>query len=248
MFMWFCAYIQILRTQIFRSIYLKLHQICPRFCLCSVGAVDSWRPWGVKLQNSMTTKKLEKVDLRTKYLVYGYNRKHSPDIPLPICDLCLLYYFQPDSWSKRCIHQGIELRDHTTIKKVRGQTSWCASKNTNAFLADSIEYGIHKRMFKIIEWNQRKSKIDIGICEIKYCHPPLEGYFAQHIQERYAVTFTTNQLKTGDMIQIIIDLDGKTLKSQVNGTDSQSLSFIKKSKYRVYVGIYEIGDAIKFLE
>lgn len=193
----------------------------------------------------MSTKRLKKVDLRTTYLVYGYNRNHSQDIPTPICDLCLLYYFQPDAWSKRLIHSDIQLSDqNTTIKRITKTTK---SSNANAFLIDTIESGVHIKLFEIMSWDQFKSKMDIGICEVKYRHPPLQGYFAEDIQEKFCVSFARDQLKTGAKVQIIINFDQNKFISKVNGRDYQKKT-IKRSKYRVYVGMHISGDSIKFIE
>ena len=197
-------------------------------------------------------KRLEKCDLRTTYVVYGYNRSHSRDIPSAVCDLCLLYYYRPDSWSKREMHNKIELKnDNITITMNKPTNTWSRTINHNAILADSFDKGIHERMFKVMGWNQAKSQIHIGIIEVKYRHPAMEGYFAEDIQEKFKVSFSREQLNVGDVIKVIIDLEDKRFKCLVNGATPSGMSSmgtpIKKSKYRFYAGLYENGDSIQLI-
>ena len=98
---------------------------------------------------SATKATTKKVDKRTKSSLFGYNRKHPRNIPIPITYLCLLYYFEYDKWNKSLIDPAIKLKDdNVTIQHIGGPNGKHAS--SNAYLANQWSSGQCQWKFKVI--------------------------------------------------------------------------------------------------
>ena len=97
----------------------------------------------------MSFKALKKVDERYKLLLFGYNRKHHQNVPIPVTYLCISYYFEYDKWNKLLISPAIELKnDGAIIEHIgdpKGRITSC-----NAYLTNIWKSGKCQWKFKVI--------------------------------------------------------------------------------------------------
>ena len=223
---------------------------------------------------SATRQALKFVDTRSKYSVYGFNREASDkfkcNIPIPITNVCLLYYFINDNWDKECISSRMEIDEkENCCSMTYDEEDDC---NT-AFLKKVFCSGIHQWRFKIRKvWIDKKKDADNWTTTIGLC-PQHDDYSAKEIADdglfvtqdgfgfgyqigKFVLQFEGSYLKTNygkrcvenDIIEMIADCDKGKLSYKINGIDyGQAFTLEKGQKYRAAVNLDKPGDSIQLL-
>ena len=193
----------------------------------------------------------------TQIVVNGYIREQIKDyeilVPQDICDLCSKYCYIPmDSWNPDLIfksHVKFEENTLTIFKSYR-------ANGTTTFLSEVIETGTFEWKFRINVLFGTSSAV--GIWRIndkikekdKLGHNCLTKYY-QSASKGYAIARTCSELgilKKGDIITMILDMNGKTLTYFVNDENKGSESVKKSGKYRAAFNLYYGGDSVTLLE
>ena len=202
---------------------------------------------------SATKAALKKVDNRSKWLLFGYNRQH-PSIPSPITYLCLLYYFEYDKWSESLISSCIKLKDdNATIEHIGDKRISC-----NVYLTNKWSSGKCQWKFKVINLNKKEwmshSRISIGIFEVSNNQqPPLSRRWGNYsITLNFKNQVNGRALEIGDIIEMFVDFDELNIKWKINGIDYSNYIkrrkiTIKPGKYIVAVNLFAPKDSIKLL-
>ena len=205
----------------------------------------------------------KRVDERLELLLFGYNREHTRDIPIPITYLCLLYYFIHDKWNKILISPSIKLKqDNATIEHIGNDWNSC-----NAFLKNKWSSGRCQWKFQVINLNHNRNfdflnRISIGIWKAQYT-PPLNAYFLADLDYVRGFGTAINRrkraygklLQVGDIIEMFVDFDHDKLRMrwQINGSHFHEIwepeegRRISQSEYIVGVNLLMPGDSIKLL-
>ena len=221
-----------------------------------------------------TKKKLELVDIKSKYTVFGFNREASDlfnyNIPIPITNLCLLFYFQSDKWDQDCIGKGMRVDiDGILIKDSAKKRRDYAT----AFLTKVFSKGIHRWKFKVLsicenaqkQYNDNNWTTTIGIyplskippkyiCDFAFPHCGGCGFDyklaglahferAKHKKRKYG-----KRCYVDDIIEMIVDCDKGELSYIINGNDyGIAFSIDTNEKYRAAVNLDRAGDSIQLL-
>ena len=199
------------------------------------------------------------MDEGSTLLLFGYNREHTRDIPVPVTYLCLLYYFEYDKWNKLRISERIELKDdNVTIEHIGRRAT-----RYNAFLTNKWSSGKCQWKFQVVNLKkfsniERGGRVFIGIWKAKYTPPlsiPFSAWNTRCVGTSINLRNKANgeMLKVGDIIDMFVDFDELRMRFQINGTDFYSSEDhkegikIENSEYIVGVNLEWPGDSIKLL-
>ena len=183
------------------------------------------------------------------------------NIPPLINHICLIYYGSTDEWDSKYISKKMKLQDNciTNISDV-------AYEYVSAFGRAIISSGKFHWKFKIEKVQKTGWYIVIGIWKIKSeVEPPKETYFT-HKGYKSGYGFVTEDgklvtetggssfkkygvpCKTGDIIDMYLDLDKLTLSFAINGTDyGPAFRDIENTSYRMALNMQQKGDSLRLL-
>ena len=212
---------------------------------------------------------LKYVDQRTKDCVNGYIKscqKLLPNdviyyhIPELVIHCILFFYFVNDEFDDEKPHQGYILSEDKTIMRCKN--------NDHAFgmtyLKRAVSQGIHKWTFKCLNVNDDNWFDCIGVCKTKakidsdYRVDDLlseDGYgWIINYQE---ITFIDDEISceygkqkclTGDVIDMILDLDALQIRFIVNDEDwGIAWKDIEKTEYTAVASANVEDDAIQLI-
>ena len=220
--------------------------------------------------NKIGLENVKSIDQRSKTFVNGYIRsiqKLFPKdniyytIPALVIHWILLYYYLGDEFDDKKYRQCYTLSKKKTIIKLTGSYgSGCAFMTRVA-----RKPGIHCWKFKLLRLNTDTLWMTVGVWKTKRAlkvNSRLDGHMfglfygwllnyrqltegdTKNIRGRYA----PRRCKTGDIVEMILDLDKFQLKYVVNGEDfGVAFDNIEDTGYRVAVSMNKTNDEIEFI-
>lgn len=204
-------------------------------------------------------RKCNKIDSKTKDSVFGFVRKMEDILNIPglIPIICLLFFFEnDDEWDIEQTGKSLKiLDDKKTISQGKiGQTA--------AFLTNILYHGIHKWKFRVNCLNETGSN---GILGLFALHPKAiqstKGRY--NLSESVGMSLETgkyNKLmmlsedyaigcKSGDIVEMIADLEQGILKYIINDIDYGKMCDINQNEqeYVAAVCLYSLNDSLTLL-
>ena len=219
------------------------------------------------MATSVNLEDVKFIDKKAKDIVNGYINETQNSfptdniyytIPTLVIHWILLYFhalecFDPDNHCK-----NVTLSDDNTVLTKEKQ---CRSLS---YLSMEVSKGIHVWTFKILN-NYYNYSIEFGIWKTKFpvntlsllydCNKGAQygwrstsRYLTQGDTDRKDIKYTDRICKTGDIIDMILNLNEYTLSYKCNG-DDYGIAFkdIELTTYRAVVGFFHQKDSIKFV-
>ena len=203
--------------------------------------------------------KLKKdVDERSEYLIFGFVREAQKLLPsdksyFNITDLItfgiLSFYYIKNEWDQELTSDYYKIEDDccSVIKPSNGVT--------NAYIKGVIDKGIHSWKFKVEHFEQDTYKwFDFVIGVVDQNHSFKEPvnhqsrWFAGSKAHKYIRNRYGKLLKQDDIIEMIINMNEKSLKYIINGHDyGKACDLEKGSKYRAAIYMFCVGNKLRII-
>ena len=206
---------------------------------------------------------------KSNLLVFGYIRneqksiKLSNDVPVDIIIECLKYYFITYVWDPNGYSTDrLQLNpDTNTITKIDKGT-----RDGTAYLLGILENnGIHEIQFKILQIYYSAWRQTYGIYKVDDKIPlPLKDDFATLEKDSIAINNRGEKvicgsfhcesyndcppIKTGDIIDMIVDFEQAELRFRINGKDYEKVDDINPDyQYKAAVTLMVVDDVIQII-
>ena len=222
-------------------------------------------------QSGVTLADVKEVDNQTKDTVFGYIRQviepflSSEDIhciiPTLVYHWCILYYRIVECFDPDALGQGCILNEDRTIvaKKCHG------FEYETSYLQKIVHVGIHTWKFKLLMI--QGYTVNIGLWKTKYlietgefldqpdkqyAYQVSHGCLTEMHEDGFAIYTKENSYRkpcvTGDVIEMTLDLDERTIRFNVNEVDlGIAYKDIEQVSYRAAVGLYMEDDSIQLI-
>lgn len=212
----------------------------------------------------MSQEKLHKIDIRSKCLVYGYTRKIQREvlpkdipfyiIPPSIIDICLLYFHIFEQWNIK--NKPDEIKVEGDVATSLENYTWCT-----IHLDKKISKGIYVWKFRIV--NRASNCLLIGILRSdkitdygsyighkELCAYAFDGGYASICDYNKKNNWMTNygeELKTGDIVEMHLDLVELSLSYVINDKSYGKSHDIVKGEYIAAISFFFAEDAVEIL-
>ena len=220
---------------------------------------------------------VKKVDQRSTYCVFGYIRRMQSlfpseniyyTIPALVIHWCLLYYFVDEQFGEDNLGMGYKLSKNNKIMKL------IKNKFGAVYLRHTVKTGIHRWKFKILKVNDHHYYMSIGIFKTKNkvkagCRVDKfradDGYgWIINCQRTTTIKgsrdagrgrrmprrarYGIRDCITGDIIEMILDLNQGNLSYVVNGEDwGVAFANIEITSYRAAVSANRTDDGMELI-
>ena len=201
------------------------------------------------------------IDPRTEYLIFGFvhdaQRLLSSDTSyFNITDLITFviaaFYFIKNEWDEKLTSAYYKIEDDclTVCKK---DYEW---NHVNAYLKGVIDKGSHSWKFKVENKEKDTNKwfdLAIGVVDDTYdlIHDVIndqDTWFCGSDSEKGGYIKYGKRLEKDDIIEMIIDIDNKSLKYIINDADYGKAHDLKENTtYRPIIYMYCIGNALRII-
>ena len=208
------------------------------------------------------------ADILTKDTVFGFIRQVQsilPDdnvyytIPTLVTHWILLYFFIKESFDPEAHSKKLELSKDNFIVTVKETGD--NYEAITAYLRNVIKSGTHQWTFKIIHceatytivigiWDNKHGLdsehaiYSIDSCEKSYGWCVSGGWLSRN--EEYE-DYGPDKCQTGDIVDMIVDLDKLELKYRLNGKDYGVANQIGKGEYKAVISLYFKQDALELM-
>eukprot|EP01084_Bolivina_argentea_P305914 528517_1 len=214
----------------------------------------------VEVLNRLATMKQQRKDVVTGY-VRNYSHKN---IPYPLIQICMAYYLLYDKWDNKLKGDNVEIRGiYDEIAETK------STVYQSVFGHNIISDGQHYWKLEVLQFGQTSHhltwRLMIGICNDNVCAKVKNDYFtsAQNMSyafvgNNYSVShlattgiscgfYGSTLCKSGDIIEMFVDMDIGTMKYIINSKDhGKAFDINKDEKYKLAVTISN-GSAFKIL-
>ena len=214
-----------------------------------------------QFENELDFRKCKRIDLNTKDSVFGFVREMEntlcqKNIPELIPIMCLLYFFEnDDEWDIKEMGKSLKvLDDNKTILRV-------AAGIGVAFLSNIVGHGIHKWKFRLNHLNKTGFNGILGLFTLnsnnlrrtrgRYNLSDSNGMSLE--TGRYNKLMAPSQdyaieCKSGDIIEMIADIEQGLLKYIINDKDYGKMCDINcDEQYVAAVCFYSANDSLTLL-
>ena len=218
---------------------------------------------------SLSVQQFKSIGKKCKYAVYGYIRNvqsifpsNNPyyNIPNEISFICICYYSPTDEWDPLLIGPDVKIDGNSVIHLSIGYQS--------AYLSNIVSTGINIWKFSLNKvsdnWNI------IGVTKTKY-KQYVDNTFVMNKNDGYGYLirymdglcahltnpgdpgnagkkYGSKKLESGDIIEVILDLNKLCLSYKVNDIDlGVAFKNIEKTTYRAAVTFYNKNEKISFI-
>lgn len=210
---------------------------------------------------------LKKTKQETIDVVFGYIRRDYENIPPLVQYTCLAFYRSSDQWDRGCIGVDYTLsEDNMTITHAEKLHSY-----SSAFCQQVVDKGKYEWRFLIKERAEPSKhwSILIGIWKTmingRKQAPQINSYFTAYgtgdnggayayVTDNACIVNKTGggygskygiMCKTGDIVQMFLDLDELTLSYSVNGIDQGVAYKIQPGSYRAALNTQYKGTIVE---
>ena len=212
------------------------------------------------LASNATLENVKMIDTKTKDLVSGYAKQSQLDLPsdnvyftIPTLVIywILLYYYPSDKFYKYQKNYALSSNELIIKKREFGDGS--------AYLSKIVNQGVHRWIFRINKVNRSGSSMTIAIWKTKYienidrclydaANGKSYGWMITGLYLTSAGRYGIDKPKDGDIIEMIIDLNKRTLRYFCNGIDlGDAYQDIDKTTYRAAISMYNRDDCIELI-
>ena len=206
------------------------------------------------------------IDERTEYLIFGFVHEAQKLLPnnksyFNITDLItfgiLSFYYIKNKWDRELTSDfyGME-DDHSSICIVKRGN--CGLGSTSAYSKGTIDSGIHSWKFRVehmVKDTDAYFDFVIGVVDQDHLFDDKfnavnrqNTWFAGSTGEKSGWMKYGKKLEQNDIIEMIINLNDKSLKYIINGIDyGKACSLKENAKYRAAVYMFCVGNKLKLI-